>query len=79
MTFLFKSWTHSVTGFSDADLAGAFLIGGRPQDIVSFLKKILCHEKSRSRVVSQSSAESEYMIMANVTLELICILYFVSD
>ena len=39
MTFLFKSWTHSVTGFSDADLASAFLIGGRPQDIVSFLKK----------------------------------------
>ena len=34
---------------------------------VFFLEEILCHEKTKSRVASRSSAESKYHAMTNVT------------
>jgi len=38
----YTDYRHTrVVGFSDADWAGALLIGGQPQDIVSFLEEIL--------------------------------------
>ena len=45
------------------------MIGYQPQDIVSFLEELLCHEKARSRVWSIGPLTTTL----NVTLELIWI------
>jgi len=53
---------------------GALLVGDRPHDIVSFLKKPCVIKKQEKRsVVSQSSIDLEYMAITNVTLKLVWI------